>query len=109
MSVVHNKQKVNKIYAQVDQFFRSKYIQGTMRNSFPPLVIVQMRRRPVGKLVSALSDFSINVRHVKSFTSDMRWPDIMFITEGNPHLTIRFCGFVLGPTTIFKMVSKPHP
>jgi len=41
--VVLNKQKVNKFFAQVDQFFRSKHIQDTMRNSLPPLVIVQMR------------------------------------------------------------------
>jgi len=27
----------------------------------------------------------------------------MFISVGNPHLTSRFCGVVLGPTTISKM------
>ncbi|AES76790.1 hypothetical protein MTR_6g087100 [Medicago truncatula] len=31
----------------------------------------------------------------------------MFISGGNPHLTSRFCGVVLGPTTISKMVSEP--
>jgi len=44
---------------------------------------------------------------VKSPTSDRWWPDNVFISGGNPHLTSRFCVVVLGPTTISKMVSKP--
>jgi len=31
----------------------------------------------------------------------------MFISEGNSHLTSRFCEVELGPTTISKMVSEP--
>jgi len=31
----------------------------------------------------------------------------MFISEDNPHLTSRFCGVMLGSTTIFNMVSEP--
>jgi len=42
---------------------------------------------------------------VKSPTSDRRWSDNVFISGGNPHLTSWFCGVVLGPTTISKMVS----
>jgi hypothetical protein len=37
----------------------------------------------------------------------MRWPDNVFISGGNPHLTSRFYGVVLGPTTISKIVSEP--
>jgi hypothetical protein len=44
---------------------------------------------------------------VKSPTSVRSWPDNLFISGGNPHLTSRFCGVVLGPTTISKMVSEP--
>ena len=44
---------------------------------------------------------------VKSLTSVRSWPDNLFISGGNPHLTSRFCGVVLGPTTISKMVSEP--
>ncbi|AES74177.1 hypothetical protein MTR_3g116670 [Medicago truncatula] len=44
---------------------------------------------------------------VKSPISDRTWPDNVFISGGNPHLTSRFCGVVLGPTTISKMVSEP--
>ncbi|AES68760.1 hypothetical protein MTR_3g014560 [Medicago truncatula] len=36
----------------------------------------------------------------------MTWPDSVFISGGNPHLKSRFCGVVLGPTTISKMVSE---
>jgi len=43
---------------------------------------------------------------VKSPTSDMTWPDNVFISEVNPHLISWFCGVVLGPTTISKMVSE---
>jgi len=31
----------------------------------------------------------------------------VFISGGNPHLTSWFCGVVLGPTTISKMVLEP--
>jgi len=40
-------------------------------------------------------------------TLDMRWPDNVFMSGGSPHLTSRFGGAVLGPTTISKMVSEP--
>ena len=40
--------------------------------------------------------------YVKSPTSDRWWPDNVFISGGNPHLTSQFCGVVLGPTTIPK-------
>jgi len=43
---------------------------------------------------------------VKSSTSDRWWPDNVFISGGDPYLTSRFCGVVLGPTTISKMVSE---
>jgi len=43
---------------------------------------------------------------VKSPTWDRWWPGNVFISGGNPHLTSRFCGVVLGPTTISKMVSE---
>jgi len=33
--------------------------------------------------------------------------DIVFISEGNHRLISRFCGVVLGSTTISKMVSEP--
>ncbi|RHN60197.1 hypothetical protein MtrunA17_Chr4g0022961 [Medicago truncatula] len=39
---------------------------------------------------------------VKSPTSDMTWPDNVYINGGNPQITNRFCGVVLGPTTISK-------
>ena len=39
---------------------------------------------------------------VKSLLSDRRWSDNVFISEGNFHLTSRFCG-VLGSTIISKM------
>jgi len=45
---------------------------------------------------------SQGVDNVKSLTSDRTWPDNVFISGGNPHLTSRFCGVVLGPTTISK-------
>jgi len=41
---------------------------------------------------------------VRSPTSDSRWSDNVFRSGGNPHLTSRFCGVVLGPITIFKRV-----
>ncbi|RHN56484.1 hypothetical protein MtrunA17_Chr5g0429981 [Medicago truncatula] len=41
---------------------------------------------------------------VKSPTSVRSWPDNLFISGGNPHLTNRFCGIVLGLTTI----SNPY-
>jgi len=44
---------------------------------------------------------------VKSPTSDRRWPDNVFISGGNSHLTSRLCGVVLGSTMISKMVSEP--
>jgi hypothetical protein len=44
---------------------------------------------------------------VKSLASDKRWPDNVFISESNLHLTSRFCVVVLGSTPIFKMVSEP--
>jgi hypothetical protein len=45
----------------------------------------------------------------KSPTSDRRWSDNVFISEGNPHLTCRFCGVVLSPTTISKRnISSTH-
>jgi len=50
---------------------------------------------------------SFNKLFGKSPTSDMTWPDNVFISGGNPHLTSQFCGVVLGPTTISKMVSEP--
>jgi len=31
----------------------------------------------------------------------------VFISGGNPHIASRFCGIMLGPATIFKMVSEP--
>jgi hypothetical protein len=46
---------------------------------------------------------------VKSPTSDKRWFDNLFISGGNPHLTSRFCGVMLGSTTISKIVSEPPP
>jgi len=30
----------------------------------------------------------------------------VFMSGGNPHLISRFCGVVLGPTTISKMISE---
>ncbi|AET02422.2 transmembrane protein, putative [Medicago truncatula] len=39
---------------------------------------------------------------VKSPTSDTTWPDNVFISGGNHHLANRFCGVVLGSTTISK-------
>ena len=44
---------------------------------------------------------------VKSPTSVRSWPDNLFISGGNPHLTSRFCGVELGPTMISNMVSEP--
>ena len=44
---------------------------------------------------------------VKSPTSDRTLPDNVFISGGNHRITSRFCGVVLGPTTIFKMLSQP--
>jgi len=44
---------------------------------------------------------------VKSPTSDRTWSNNVFISGSNPHLTSRFCGVVLGPTMISKMVSEP--
>jgi len=41
-------------------------------------------------------------RCVKSPTLDRTWSDNVFISGGNLHLTSRFCGVVLGPTTITK-------
>ncbi|AES76280.2 hypothetical protein MTR_6g074890 [Medicago truncatula] len=43
---------------------------------------------------------------VKIPTSVRSWPDNLFISGGNPHLTSRFCGVVLGPTTISNMVPS---
>jgi len=49
-----------------------------------------------------------NIDHVvKSTTSVRSWPDNLFISGGNPHLTSRFCEVVLGSTTISNMVSEP--
>lgn len=42
---------------------------------------------------------------VKSLTSDISWPDNIFISGGNPHPTSRFCGVALGPTTIFSRIE----
>ncbi|AES81825.1 hypothetical protein MTR_7g101000 [Medicago truncatula] len=39
---------------------------------------------------------------VKSPTSDRTWLDNVFIRRDNLHLTNRFCGIVLDPTTISK-------
>ena len=50
---------------------------------------------------------SISISNVKSPTSVRSWLDNLFISRGNPHLTSRFCGVVLGPTTISNMVSGP--
>ena len=47
------------------------------------------------------------MRSVKSPTSVKIWPDNVFLSWGNLHLTSRFCGVVLGPTTISKIVSEP--
>jgi len=47
----------------------------------------------------------VKLGFVKSPTSDRRWPDNVFISGGNPHLTSRFCGVVLGPTTISKRIE----
>ena len=44
---------------------------------------------------------------VKSLTLDRTWHDNVFISGGNLHLTSRFCGVVLGSTTISKVVSEP--
>jgi len=49
----------------------------------------------------------ISIMFVKSPTSDRTWSDNVFISGGNPHLTSRFCGVVLGPTTISKMLLEP--
>ncbi|RHN46608.1 hypothetical protein MtrunA17_Chr7g0244051 [Medicago truncatula] len=43
---------------------------------------------------------------VKSLTSVRSWPDNLFISGGNLHLTSRFCGVMLGSTTISNMVSE---
>ncbi|AET04968.1 hypothetical protein MTR_8g097110 [Medicago truncatula] len=51
--------------------------------------------------------FSDKVAFVKSPTSVRSWPDNLFISGGNPHLIGRFCGVVLGSTTISNMVSEP--
>jgi len=42
-------------------------------------------------------------------TPHQRWSDNVFISGGNPHLTNRCYGVVLGSTTIFKMVSESSP
>ncbi|AES98012.1 hypothetical protein MTR_5g063070 [Medicago truncatula] len=34
---------------------------------------------------------------------------MFFISGDNPHLTSWFCGIMLGPTTISKVVSEPTP
>jgi len=44
---------------------------------------------------------------VKSPTPVRSWPDNLFISEGNLHLTSQFCGVVLSPTTIYNMVLEP--
>jgi hypothetical protein len=44
---------------------------------------------------------------LKSPTSDKRWPDNVFISGGNPHLTTQFCGVVLDLNTISKMILEP--
>jgi len=43
---------------------------------------------------------------VRSLTSDRRWHDNVFISGVNPHLTIWFCGVMLGPITISKILNK---
>jgi hypothetical protein len=58
-------------------------------------------------LLSTQENRNWNMLGVKSLTSDRWWPDNVFISGGNPHLTSRFCGVVLGLTMISKMVSEP--
>jgi len=57
------------------------------------------------KIVQRSCEQKHKTRDVKSPTSDRWWPDNVFISGGNPHLTSRFGGVVLGPTTISKMLS----
>jgi hypothetical protein len=50
-------------------------------------------------LLNSLKPNSVGTRGcVKSLTSVARWPGYMLISEGNPHLTSRFCRVELGPT-----------
>ncbi|MCI66257.1 LCR related CCP, partial [Trifolium medium] len=44
---------------------------------------------------------------LKSLTSVVRWPEYVFISEGNPHLTSRVCRVELDSTHNSKMVSEP--
>jgi len=43
---------------------------------------------------------------LKSPTSVERWPEQVLKSGGNPHLTGRFCGVVLVPTTNSKLVMQ---
>ncbi|KEH33642.1 hypothetical protein MTR_3g449780 [Medicago truncatula] len=51
-------------------------------------------------------DFVEKLLIVKSHISDRSSSDNVFISGGNHHLIRRFCGVVLGPTMISKMVSE---
>jgi len=53
--------------------------------------------------------FGYSLFLLKSPTSDKRWHDNVFISGGNPHLTSQFCGVVLEPITISKMLSESPP
>jgi len=53
-------------------------------------------------MYSLIKTPTISKLRVKSPTSDRTWSDNVFISGGNYHLTSRFCGVVLGPTTISK-------
>ncbi|AES87484.1 hypothetical protein MTR_4g028100 [Medicago truncatula] len=45
---------------------------------------------------------------VKSPASVRSWSNNLFISGGNPHLTSRFYGVVLGPTTISNTTYSKH-
>ncbi|AES89373.1 hypothetical protein MTR_4g073060 [Medicago truncatula] len=51
----------------------------------------------VKKRMNNDEDMGISVKSVKSPTSDRTWPDNVFMSGGNPHLTSRFCNDELGP------------
>jgi hypothetical protein len=45
---------------------------------------------------------------LRSPTSVARWPGYVYISEGNPHLTSRFCKDELGPKLNSKKLTLPQ-
>ncbi|AES96572.1 hypothetical protein MTR_5g038700 [Medicago truncatula] len=71
-------------------------VRGGVGNS--ALIAVRFRYRTTHHLCPRTKSNSVGREGcVKSPTSDTRLYN-MFISEGNSHLTSRFCGVVLGPT-----------